>query len=276
MDRLAHKVYNIYPQIKEDLEKAKMPDKPVNFIKKALTLAVYASVGFSILLFFFLDKVVFEEDKVGLVLTLLVFMAISFFFTFLFILSSPKGNIRKREREINKEVLFAGRYLLVKIDSGIPLYNTLIDASKSYGVSAKYFKEIVDEIRVGTPIEEALEEARRLSPSNYFKLILTELITSLKTGVDVSNALREVLNQITKEQIIEIKKYGRKLNAFMMIYMVLATVMPSLGVTMFIVLAGFMGLDVGTQSIFAILFLLAVMQLFFLAMLRSMRPMVNL
>ncbi|MGM5485039.1 MAG: type II secretion system F family protein [Nanobdellota archaeon] len=264
------------PWIKKLLRMANMPDKPVDFIKKAFILSSYAAFGFAVLLFFVLDKLVFPEDKGALLLTLLVFMTISFSFTFMFVLYSPKVHIRRRQREINQEVLFAGRYILVKLDSGIPLYNTLIDASRSYGICAKYFKEIVDNIRIGTPIEQALNEARELTPSKYFKLILTELITSLKTGVDVSIALREVLGQITREQVIEIKEYGKKLNAFMMMYMVLATVMPSLGVTMFIVIAGFMGLTMGPPVIFAILFLLTVMQFFFLAMLRSMRPMVNL
>ncbi len=199
-----------------------------------------------------------------------------FIFVFFLLIQSPRVVIRKREREINQEVLFAGRYLLVKLDSGIPLFNSLIDASSSYGIAAKYFKEIVDDINMGNPIEDALETARESCPSHYFKMILSELITSLKTGVDVSVPLRSILQQITTEQIIEIKAYGKKLNAFMMLYMVLATVMPSLGMTMFIVFAGFMGLEVGTAFIFTALLLLSFVQFIFISILRSLRPMVNL
>ena len=268
--RVLYFIVRNFPHVRGMLQAAHIKETPENFIKKTFALSVYASVAFTLLLFFLFDKI-----NVPLFF-LLVFFPLSFIFMFFILIQSPTVTIRKREREINKEVLFAGRYILVKLDSGVPLFNALADASKSYGISAKYFKEIVDDIRVGRPIEEALDLARESSPSKYFKLILSELITSLKTGVDVTIALREVLQQITKEQIIEIKEYGKKLNAFMMLYMVLATVLPSLGITMFMLLAGFMNLELGNGFIFLTMFLLAFMQYVFLAVLKSMRPMVNL
>jgi pilus assembly protein TadC len=270
MQRLIKTYLKLNPNLIAILSQARIKKKPEEFVKKAFIASTYISVTFLILLFFLFDKL-----SISLFLLLPLSMVI-FFFSLTFITSSPYVNIRKREREINKEVLFAGRYLLVKLDSGVPLYNALLDASKSYGISSKYFKEIVDEIRLGMPIEEALEVTREACPSKYFKIILTELITSLKTGIDVSSALREVLNQIMKEQILEIKTYGKKMNAFMMLYMVLATVMPSLGVTMFMVMGGLMGLALSNEMMFIILFILGFMQFMFLSVLKSMRPMVNL
>ena len=270
MMKLIAMYLRLNPNFTALLRQAKIKQKPEQFIKKAIIVSLYISFTFLILLFFLFDTL-----SVPLIMLFPFFITI-LFFSFLFITNSPKVTIRKREREINHEVLFAGRYLLVKLDSGIPLYNALIDASKSYGISSKYFKEIVDDIRLGVPIEEALEVTREDCPSKHFKVILTELITSLKTGVDVSNALRDVLKQITNEQVIEIKEYGKKMNAFMMLYMVLATVMPSLGVTMFIVVAGLIGIPLTTGSMFVILLLLAFMQFMFMSVLKSLRPMVNI
>jgi len=247
-----------------------MKEEPEKFLKKTFMSSLFVSVTFLVLLF-----MVFDKMKIPL-LSLLVIIPVIFALVFFVLIQAPRVIIRKREREINKEVLFAGRYLLVKLDSGIPLFNSLIDASNSYGIAAKYFKEIVDDINMGNPIEYALENARENSPSHYFKLVLSELITSLKTGVDVSIPLRSIIQQITIEQTLEIKEYGKKLNAFMMLYMVLATVMPSLGMTMFIVFAGFMGLDVGATFIGIALFCLTFIQFMFLTVLRSIRPMVNL
>ena len=276
MIKVSYLIVRKFPILRKLVEKAHMKETAEQFVKRVISLSIMASFTIAILSFFLLDKLVFKGNIGKTLLGTLVMFALSFFVVFSLFIQSPRLELRKREREINKEVLFAGRYLLVKLDSGIPLFNSLLDASRSYGISAKYFKEIVDEIRVGTPIEEALAETRESSPSKYFKLILTELITSLKTGVDVSIGLREILNQITKEQVLEIKTYSKKLNAFMMIYMVLATVMPSLGVTMFIVLGGFMGIPLDTATMYMILFGLAFMQYIFLSILKSMRPMVNL
>ena len=104
---------------------------PELFVKKALLSAFYLSVGLTVLLFFLFSKI-----KMPLVWLLAIFPALFLFF-YMFVIHSVDATIRKREREINMEVLFAGRYLLVKMESGTPLFNALIDASRSYGVSAK-------------------------------------------------------------------------------------------------------------------------------------------
>jgi pilus assembly protein TadC len=247
-----------------------MKDRPEAFLRKTFKYSLIGGVFVAFLLFLFFDTL---SSLVWILFIALPSASLLFFF---FFAQVPVMKIKKREKEINQEVIFSGRYILVKIDSGVPLYNSLIDASRSYGISAKYFKEIVDDIRVGVPIEEALAHARDMSPSKYYKLILTELITSLKTGVDISISLREVLKQITKEQIIEIKKYSKKLNAFMMMYMVLAIVFPSLGVTLFMVGAGFIGATIPPQFTFIVLLIISLLQFTFISMLRSMRPMVNI
>jgi len=196
--------------------------------------------------------------------------------TYLFIIQIPKGIIRRREREINKEILFAGRYLLVKLESGMPLFNALIDISKSYGVAAKYFKEIVDDIQTGTPIEEALEKAREYNASKKFQRILWQIVTSLKTGIEVSSSLRTTLKDITNEQILEIKAYGKTLNSLMMFYMILGCVLPSLGVALFTIFSSFLSLQITSGFIFFMVFILIVIQVAFIIFIHATRPMVNL
>ena len=201
---------------------------------------------------------------------------VTFVLVFLFTLNSPKSAIRKRERDIDKEVLFAGRYILVKMESGTPLLNTLEDASKTYGVSAKYFGEIVDEINTGVPMEIALENARTYNSSAKFKKVLWQIVTALKTGTEVTSVLKSTLKSIASEQAIEIKVYGKKLNSLMLFYMVVACVAPSLGLTMLIIISGFLNLDISNTVLYMILFFMAVIQLAFLVMVKSARPMVDI
>lgn len=249
---------------------AHMRETPKQFVKKAILFSFSAAIAVT-----FFTFVILEKQMSSLSILPLLFILVSAF-VFLFMLQTPKVYIRKREREINKEVLFAGRYLLVKLESGTPLFNALIDASKSYGISGKYFKEIVDDINTGTPIEEALEKARKYNASRNFRLILWQIITSLKTGAEVADSLRKTLSQITQEEIIEIKEYGKKLNSLVMFYMIIACVMPSLGVTMIVVISSFMDLDIGMSHLFTVLFFLAVIQFLFISLIKSARPMVNL
>jgi len=270
MINLPYLMIRRFPGLKSQILKARVKDSPEMFVRKSINLASYTAIGLTILIFFPLSKS--SKPIWWLVPAFLVMLLLSFTFW----LNTPLGMIRKREREINKEVLFAGRYLLVKLEGGTPLFNALIDASNSYGISAKYFKEIVDDINLGTTIEKALETAREYSSSEKFKLILSELVTSLKTGADVVPSLKEVLSQITKEQLFEIKAYGKKLNAVMMLYLIFATVIPSLGMTMFTVVAGFISIEITPALIFISIFVLVMVQLSFMAIFKSIRPMVNI
>lgn len=249
---------------------AHMRETPKQLVKKAILFSFSSAIAATFFIFVILEKQMSSLSILPLVFILVLVLV------FVFMLQTPKVYIRRREREINKEVLFAGRYLLVKLESGTPLFNALIDASKSYGVAGKYFKEIVDDINIGTPIEESLENARKYNASKNFRLILWQIVTSLKTGAEVADSLRKTLNQITQEEIIEIKEYGKKLNSLVMFYMIIACVIPSLGVTMIVIVSSFMDLDIGMSHLFMILFFLAVIQFLFISLIKSARPMVNL
>ena len=249
---------------------AHMRETPKQLVKKAILFSFSVAIAVTFFTFVILEK---QMSSFSILPLLFIFVLV---FVFLFMLQTPKVYIRRREREINKEVLFAGRYLLVKLESGTPLFNALIDASKSYGVAGKYFKEIVDGINTGTPIEEALENSRKYSASKNFRLILWQIITSLKTGAEVADSLRKTLSQITQEEIIEIKEYGKKLNSLVMFYMIVACVIPSLGVTMIVIVSSFMDLDIGMSHLFTVLFFLAIIQFLFISLIKSARPMVNL
>jgi pilus assembly protein TadC len=258
------------PGLVKDIRIAHIKQSPEEFVKRGFIFSIL--VGFTLTFLLLLFAIRYEINKA----IVLVGFLIGFMGTLLFSLQTPKGITRKREREINKEILFAGRYLLVKLESGMPLFNALIDISESYGVAAKYFKEIVDDIQTGTPIEEALEAAKEYSASEKLKRILWQIVTSLKTGVEVSEGLRNTLQEITEQQILEIKAYGKTLNSLMMFYMIIGVVMPSLGMALFTIFASFMSLEIGSGFMFAFLFLLAVIQGGFIIIMKGTRPMVNI
>lgn len=184
---------------------------------------------------------------------------------------SPQQIINKRKRELDREVLFAGRFLLVKIHAGRPLLNALIDGSMSYGIAGKYFKEIVDDINLGTSIEKALDHAVRYSPSDKFRRILFQIKTAIKVGIDVAEPLQLTLEEITNEQLTEIQRYSKKLNSLALFYMLLAIVMPSLGMAMFIVIGSLVGFSIDRAMFGVVLFFLIVIQFIFLSVFKTTR-----
>ncbi|MEM4267377.1 MAG: type II secretion system F family protein [Candidatus Woesearchaeota archaeon] len=262
-----------FPNLSEQLRKAHMKESPEVYIKKSFLSAFMFSL--LLLIFFFM---IFKVFKISQMLSLALFPLTLIIFFMLFI-KAPIVKIKRRMRELDKEVLFAGRFLLVKIHSGKPLLNALIEASRGYGIASAYFKEIVDDINMGTPIEEALENAIRYSPSDKFRKIIFHISNAIKIGVDVSGSLSAAIDEIAKEQLIEIQKYGRKLNSLSMFYMLLAVVMPSLGVAMLLVIGTLIGAFTSSTLwsllIFVLIFLL-IIQLLFLTLFKSIRLTVNL
>jgi pilus assembly protein TadC len=183
---------------------------------------------------------------------------------------------RKVADDINKEVLFAGRFLLVKLNSGKPLVNALIEASQSYGVSNRYFLEIVRDIELGTPLEDAIDRAMHNSPSKHWRSILFQIQNALRLGIDVRTSLEAVLDEISHDYLLQIQRYGKKLSSITLFYLLLAVVFPSLGMTIMVVLLSFAGLQLSWGLLSVILILVVFVQVIFLRVFTSIRPRVNL
>jgi len=242
------------------------------FAKKMLKGSLMYSAGLTVFAFFILDMM-----QKPVVLTVVIFPLL-FMILFSMLMKSPQTKISKRRRDLDREVLFAGRFLLVKIHSGRPLLNALIDASESYGVASKYFKELVDDINMGTPIEKALDNAMKYSPSEKFRKILFQISNAIKIGIDVSDTLANTLDEISGQQMLEIQRYGKKLNSLSIFYMLIAVVMPSIGVAMFSVIGSLIGLggDVAQTIFYVILGFVSLMQFVFIVIFKSARLTVNL
>ncbi len=258
------------PLLKKDLWIAQINKKPEEYIEEKLKLALVAGVAIAIMTFFLVDKM--GKSKV------LVFISFIFFTWVFFTLfkKQVKAKVMQRQKDIDREVLFAGRFLLVKLNSGKPLINAIIEASNSYGVANKYFKSIVHEINTGTPLEQALEKAVKYCPSDKMKKILFQITNSLKIGMDVSQSLEASLDQISDEQLIEIQRYGKKLSSVTMFYMLGAVVLPSLGLTIFVVIASMVNIKADLTLFSLILFFLIIIELIFMSVFRAIRPNVNI
>lgn len=247
-----------------------MPYTPRQYISNKLKTSALYSFLSSILIFFAIQK---ANLPFFLVFPAFIMMFVLFFEYFLL---SIKAKIKKREREVNKEVLFVGRYLLVKLYSGRPLLNALIETAEGRGIASKYIKEIVDDISTGNTIEDALNSAMIYSPSDKLRRILFHINNALQLGIDVTKPLESVLEEITKEEELEIRKYSKKLNTLVIFYMLGAVILPSLGVALFIIISSLVNLSIGWNDLLVFTLFLVVLQFLFITFFRSIRPMVNL
>ena len=263
---LFQKVAGAFPDLKFKLKQSGISYKSDEFVKRTVLSAFYATTGIVVCVFLILAK--FNVLR-GI---LFVFPPIIFLILFFYMIKLPDIKISRKEKDISKEIVFAGRYLVIEIESGIPLYNAMVNVSKNYEIIGRYFKEITNKVDLGTSMEDALNEAVEFIPSKDFRRILWQILNSLRTGSDISKSLSTVLEQIVREQAIEVNNYGRKLNPLAMFYMIIAVILPSLGITILIILSSFIQFELNLTILIVIAFLLAFVQFMFLAVIKFSRP----
>ena len=261
-----------YPGLKIKLLQAGINKKPYDFIKQNLTLSLYTSLAFFLIL---LSVTKSFEIKIS-IWSYIPLALLLFLLSFYYFMKIPDAMMKREEHEIGKEIIFAGRFLIIELESGVPMYNAMINIAKNFKVIGKYFKQLMDKINMGTTMEDAISEVIETTPSNNFRKLLWQILNSLKTGADISTSLNSVVEQITREQMIEIKEYGRKLNPLAMFYMMLAVIVPTLGTALLIILATFLGLNVSLAALMSLVFFLGFIQFMFLAVIKSSRPAVEL
>jgi len=259
------------PNLKHKLLQADVVDTPEEFIRKTILSSLIISAG----LFMFIAGGLREFVDNSIVVGLMAFPII-FFLMFNYMLKVPDVKISKKESGISREIVFATRFLMIEINSGVPIYNAFVNVSNVYPVIGSYFRSIIDQINMGTGMEDAINETLELVPSSNLRKILWQILNSIKTGADVSNALNSVLEQIINDQKIEVEEYGRKLNPLAMFYMLMAVILPSLGSTMMIIFSSFIGLEMDLAFLLTIAGLLGFMQFMFYGMIKSSRPAVEL
>ncbi|MBU0757953.1 MAG: type II secretion system F family protein [Nanoarchaeota archaeon] len=267
----------IFSDLGSNLKKAGRREKSDAFIKKYSRYAFIFSVLLTLFgLFVILEGIANRGWKtISLVYIIFVFIVCFMFIATVFF-SMPKLEIKKRKFALEADLLYSSRFLLLKLESGAPILNALIDVSKLHTKSSRVIGEIVSDVYLGTPIEKAINIAIENSPSESYTKILEEIKNSLKTGADLEKSLKSTLDTLTKEHMIEIKEYGKKLSPLSMMYMIIGTILPAMGSAILVVATGFIELPVrtGTTILVVMLVSLIITQMFFILFFKALKPQV--
>lgn len=264
-DFLFKKMAMRVPDLRVRLMRARIPDAPEFYLKKTSLSSLFLAAALSFITFMFVPSwqtiVVFP-----------FFLGIAFFYFY----HAMDFTIKKLEKDINKELVFAGRFLIIELQSGIPLYRAFENMAKNYAYAGLYFAETIEKINLGTAMDDALSEVAESCPSNNLRKILWQIQNSLKTGSDVAQSLTSVVDQLVREQQILVKEYGKKLNPLAMFYMMVAIIVPTLGMMMAVVLATFLGFTLSLTVLLIIAGVIGFMQFMFLGVIKSNRPPVDM
>jgi len=199
------------------------------------------------------------------------------FLAFFYVVQYPMLIISKKIRDLDRHLLFSLRHMQVQVKSGISLFDALVSVSKGdYGLIAEEFRKCVKKISTGLSETNALEQLIFKNPSMYFRRVIWQVTNAIRTGADLSDTLDAIVENLANEQKVAIRRYGSQLNPLSMMYMMLAIILPSLGITFLVLLSTFSGFAVTEMIFWFLLCILIVFQFSFIGLIKSRRPTIEL
>ncbi len=263
------KLLVLFPELEWRLRKARINISPEEYLAIVIAVPVSAFCATFVIVLPVFAVVVGQFNPVlvfGIPLLVAFYFAFYFFFT-------PNRIINKKSALIDKDLGYMLRDMSVQLSAGIPLFNVLENISVGgYGECSKIADEVVDAVESGMSMTDALNDYGLISPSGYMRRILGQIANALKTGSDLNAALDIIGWSIQLDRENRIAQYGQELAIIGLMYMVLIIVMPSMGVTLFIILSNFFDITATTQHLYASALLVVGLEIFFISIIRSRRP----
>lgn len=237
-----------------------------------MAVSVFSALFFAALIFVLVFSISIRLSFNGLLYGLLTFVAV-FFIIISYNKKYPKLLALRRVRSLEQNMVFAMKHMYVQVKSGVPVFNAMVSISEgNYGAMSGEFRRIVKEVNTGSSLEDVLDKTVLENPSPHFRRIIWQISNRLKSGVDIADTLEDVINHVSQEQRIMIRKYGSQLNPLTLVYMMVAVILPSLGITLLIVMSSLSGTSMSTGIFWVILFAVGAFQFIYLGIIKSKRP----
>lgn len=249
------------------LQAAEIKETPFEFVQRVIITSMLFTIFISLSLL-----ILFSATGSNPIFAL-VFAPILFIIFVNYLMMYPFQKIIVSGKEIERDILFAARDMVIALRGGVPLYNAIVSVSRGYGAASQEFSKIVSLVNLGTPLDEAIDKTIKTTKSPSFRRIMLQASTSIKAGTDISSALQITLDQINTERTIELRRYGQKLNALAMFYMIVGVIFPSMLISVAIILSTFISIITIDAQMLVIAFLFIILlQFVFLNLIKNSRP----
>ena len=141
----------------------------------------------------------------------------------------PEILIRKEAEEIDALLVYALNDMIMNVTAGTSLMSAMRKvAHGNYGKVSEQFREVVEHVVGGESEERALMIVAKKTKSEFMRRVLWQLATVLRTGASLENSLRNIMKSLRRFQNNRITKYSQNLNFYILLYLMLAVVLPSL------------------------------------------------
>lgn len=218
--QLSENISHYFPDTRKDLKVARFKTSFQEYLSTTmLTCLIFFLVGLPVLSVVF--SLLFKTFLLGFItaFTISIFLAILFFYISLIY---PNIIAKGRAKELEKALPFASLYLSTVSGSKLPLYKTLEIFSKfsGYGEIAKEVNLINQDMKMfGFDVNTALERAVERSPSRDFKELLWGILSTARTGGDMSQYLKEKSKNFIDAYRRKLYEYSHTLTLYIEIYL---------------------------------------------------------
>ncbi|MEW6329073.1 MAG: type II secretion system F family protein [Candidatus Micrarchaeota archaeon] len=266
---LGKRLLGLYPGVRYDL---RAMDADVEAEKYAV-VALLSAIIWGALFWAFAYAVLTWREMAGAGIFAALLGACFFLLFFILHLIYPGMIVRRIAEKTDRMLTFALRDLLMQVTSGVSLFDAMgIVAKSDYGYVSKEFEIVVREVSSGMSEAKALERMAFRTKSEYLKKAIWQLVTAIQSGSSLAGALRSVIDTLVGYQYRAIKSYSADLNFIILVYLLIAAVVPSLGITLLVILSAFSGLGVNESLLAGVVIFAFIIQLAMIGIIKNARP----
>ena len=262
-------------RLASNLKQARINVKPIEFLS---AVAVNTIVYFLLFTFLFTTLFISQEGpeitvitrglSTGLLMGLIFFLVL---YTYPGVLAGKIGNI------IDSELFYALNDMLIQLKSKVELYQALVNVVEGdYGYVSDELLDVINDVESGKSMVEALKKLALRTKSDFMKRMAWQLMNSIKSGSDAIRVIDSLIKEIEVYYHSVINKYTKELNVLSLIYLTLAVVAPTIGITVLIIISSFGGLSINSQTISALVGVLVSVQPVIIGFINSRRPTIDL
>jgi flagellar protein FlaJ len=272
---MGFKFSSIFKSLDNDLKANEMGYDRGEFASICIVNGGAWFILFSVILFplmyFYQSKAILESLTFSLLPALVI--ALMFFFV---MIRYPTISSGKKAEKIDKNLVFVLKDLLLQVSSGVSLYNAMVNISGGgYGEVSKEFAKAVRRIDGGVPVDKSLERMAIESRSEYLRRSIWQVLNTIKAGASIKGSLRTIIDDLTLEQRSKIRDYAQELNLWSLIYMLFAVAIPTIGVTMLIILSSFAGIGITETTLIVFIIASFCVQFMLIGFVKSRRPVIE-
>ncbi|MEK6970156.1 MAG: type II secretion system F family protein [archaeon] len=265
------RIVRVFPSIQTTLKVSHLPISPENYAAASIISALLYGVSLGVLftlLGIFTAPSLLDAFQMGVSMGTAAALV-----AFVLHLYYPRIIAKQSAGGVEEGLMFALRSLQIQVNSGVSLYDAMANVARSdYGSISQEFETVVQEINAGVNEATALERLALRTDSAFLKKTVWQLVTNIRAGSPLSSALQSIVNTLTEFQSRAIKGYAAELNMWILIYLLVAAALPTIGITFMVILSSIGGSDIKPDTIYSTILGAFIIQIILIGLIGSRAP----